>query len=215
MDMLGKDKKEYLSNHDEPCKDYYFNGDQYLRYYHNLFVVNAKRFYQNQVRNMYNNFSIAQEGSFAHYSKVSKKNGVPLCLQRITLNGIMLKEVCDVSQRLEKIRNIIVKLAPQRTLHYQIENKWNNSTTPVGTLLGPKMTSHVATIKTQSGNLIHFSQFRMCHGHKKNVTTQLRAEFVVIPFRSCGNLKKRMGGHVREMLRIGATTNPLQTILIK
>lgn len=118
---LGENLQDFLNNYEEACIDYSFTPEQKLKYLHNLFEGEAKAFYREHVFTVCHSYPEACNTLLAKFNNISRQIRVRQYLQSLSLNAIVSKESCDVSEGLEKLRNTIVKFAPQGPMSYRSE----------------------------------------------------------------------------------------------
>lgn len=75
-----------------------------MKYFYNRFDKDAKRFYRDQVQSHRESYHIANAVLISHYCCIHGQNSIRQYLQKVTSQAVMVKESCDVSTGLGKVR---------------------------------------------------------------------------------------------------------------
>ena len=86
---IGEDINEVINNYCETASDYELSTDQMLKYFHNEFDGEAKRFFRSNVVNHANTFETACQLMQNEFNSITRPNRVRQLLQNLRLTQAM------------------------------------------------------------------------------------------------------------------------------
>lgn len=110
---IGEDINEVIDNYCDAADDYNLNEDQKLRYFHNVFDGEAKRFYRTSIAGSEGSFDSAVRRMLQEFNSITRQNRVRKLLQNLRLSQILKTKNCSVSEALEELRETITRYTPQ------------------------------------------------------------------------------------------------------
>lgn len=110
---IGEDIKEVIDNYCDAADDYNLSDEQKLRYFHNIFDGEAKRFYRTSVAATTFTFNTSVQRMLQEFNSITRQNRVRKLLQNLRLSQILKTKNCSVSDALEELRETITRYTPQ------------------------------------------------------------------------------------------------------
>ena len=118
---LGKDLNEAINLYLDAANDYELNQEQRLKYFHNIFEGEARRFYRLKVSKRVPTFAEACVKMRSEFNSITRQNRVRKYLQGLRLSAIMRERSCSVTEALEELRETITKFAQQGPRNHRSE----------------------------------------------------------------------------------------------
>ena len=110
---IGEDINEVVDKCCDAADDYNLNEDQKLRYFHNVFDGEAKRFYRTSIAGTQLSFDSAVQRMLQEFNSITRQNRVRKLLQNLRLSQILKTKNCSVSEALEELRETTTRYTPQ------------------------------------------------------------------------------------------------------
>lgn len=127
LGKVGEDINELIASYTEATRDYKLSATQNLKYFHNHFADDVRRFYCIYVQSDSTTFQEACIKIQTEYRSLSHQNRVRKYLQSLSLVSIMGKKPCNFSEALGKLLDVITRFTSQgRRTHQSEEDKVEN-----------------------------------------------------------------------------------------
>ena len=110
---IGENINEVIDNYCHAADDYNLNEDQKLRYFHNIFDGEAKRFYCTSIAGTQASFDAAVQRMLQEFNSITRQNRVRKLLQNLRLSHFLKTKNGSVSEGLEELRETITGYTPQ------------------------------------------------------------------------------------------------------
>ena len=118
---IGEDIQEAINNYRDCAEDFHLGDEQMLRFFHNIFDGEAKRFYRSHVIQRATDFNSAASLMVKEFNSLTRQNRVRKLLQNLRLSRIIDTKRIPVSEALEELRETITKYTPQGPPTHQSE----------------------------------------------------------------------------------------------
>ena len=119
--IFGEDLNEATNFYLDAANDYEPKQDQRLKYFHNIFEGEARRFYLLNVSKRVSNFAETCVKMRTECNSITRQNCVRKYLQGFRLTAIMREQSCSVTEALEALRETITKFSQQGPPNHRSE----------------------------------------------------------------------------------------------
>jgi len=111
---------EYLDEYQHACQDYELSQAQKLQYMYHMIKGDAKRFYNEKIRDSTANFSDACRIMYDEYHSFTRQTRIKNHLTSLRVSN-MVSQTCSIMDALEKVHQTICKLYLQAPAAYRNE----------------------------------------------------------------------------------------------
>lgn len=110
---IGEDINEFIAFYMETAVDDELSSTKKLKYFHNLFDQEGRRYNRNYVQHNCHKFEEACIKLQDDFSSIARQNVIRKYLQDLSLLFFMEKKSCKAGEALEELREAITKFTPQ------------------------------------------------------------------------------------------------------